>query len=147
MEQAIEVKRRFDDVYRTLLVIGPVLSFAFSNYAASNIFEQLVYDLGYPALMSSILIWALAHFLGERWEYHIKLIGYVIIWFTFLVLASMVYVQGDPKGSIWYGAAAGLTIIISYLSGSAFNRAGIISRAYEGMIVIWPSSCRYRSLS
>ena len=70
MEQAIEVKRRFDDVYRTLLVIGPVLSFAFSNYAASNIFEQFVYDLGYPALMSSILIWALAHFLGERWEYH-----------------------------------------------------------------------------
>ena len=53
MEQAIEVKRRFDDVYRTLLVIGPVLSFAFSNYAASNIFEQFVYDLGYPALMSS----------------------------------------------------------------------------------------------
>lgn len=55
-DPATDVKRRFDDVYRTLLVIGPVLSFAFSNYAASSIFEQFVFNFGYPALMTSLLI-------------------------------------------------------------------------------------------
>lgn len=63
-DQAADVRRRFDDVYRTLLVIGPVLSFAFSNYAASSIFKQFVFNFGYPALMTSILIWGVAHLLG-----------------------------------------------------------------------------------
>jgi hypothetical protein len=76
-ESISDVKRRFDDAYRTLLVIGPVLSFSFTNYAASNTFEQFVFNFGYPAMMTSILIWGLAHLFGQRWEYHIKFIGYV----------------------------------------------------------------------
>jgi hypothetical protein len=56
-DRAADVKRRFDDVYRTLPVIGPVLSFALSSYAASSILKELVFDFGYPALMTSILIW------------------------------------------------------------------------------------------
>jgi hypothetical protein len=136
-EQASDVKRRFDDVYRTLMVIGPVLSFAFSNYATSDLFKQFVSIFGYPALMTSILLWGIAHLLGQRWEYHVKLIGYVLIWFTFLVLASIVYVGGDPLGSIWYEAAAGLVIVLAFLTGRAMAKANIISFAYEVGVVLF----------
>jgi hypothetical protein len=135
-DQAVDVKRRFDDVYRTLMVIGPVLSFAFGNYATSSVFMKFVFNFGYPALMTSILIWGVAHLLGHKWEYHAKLIGYVTIWFTFLVLASIVYVQGAPIGSIWYQAAAGMTILISFFSARAMARANIVSRGYEAAMVI-----------
>ncbi len=129
-DRTADVKRRFDDVYRTLLVIGPVLSFAFSNYAASSIFKQFVFNFGYPALMTSILIWGVAHLLGQRWEYHMKFIGYVLIWFTFLVLASMVYVQGEPLGSIWYEVAAGLAVLVIILSARAMARTNAITVGY-----------------
>ena len=118
------------------MVIGPVLSFAFSNYAASSIFKQFVFNFGYPALMTSILIWGVAHFLGRRWEYQVKFIGYVVIWFTFLVLASMVYVQGQPLGSIWYEVAAGLAILVIVLSARAMVQVNAISLGYGAAMVI-----------
>ncbi len=48
----------------------------------------------------------------------------------------MVYIKGDPVGSIWYEAAAGGAIMITYLSGRAFEKTKIISLAYEAVIVI-----------
>jgi hypothetical protein len=66
----------------------------------------------------------------------VKLIGYALIWFTFLVLASMVYVKGQPLGSIWYEAAAGLAILIVFLSARAMARSSIITIRYEATLVV-----------
>jgi hypothetical protein len=53
-----EAKRRFDDVYRALLVIGPILSVSFSNYSLSQSVTNFVYYAGFPALITAVLLWA-----------------------------------------------------------------------------------------
>lgn len=65
-----------------------------------------------------------------------KFIGYVLIWFTFLVLASMVYVQGEPLGSIWYEVAAGLAVLVTFLSALAMTRTNGITARYGSAMVI-----------
>ncbi|MDW5564230.1 MAG: hypothetical protein SA339_13530 [Methanomassiliicoccus sp.] len=135
VDQDSDAKKRFDDVYRALMVIGPVLSFAFSNYASSNTLERFVYTFGYPALMTSIIIWGISHSLGRRWEYYAKCIGYVIIWYTFLVLAGVVYVEGELLSSIWYEAAAGLAIAIIFFGARTLTLARVITIPYEAGMV------------
>jgi hypothetical protein len=75
-----EAKRRFDDVYRALLVIGPILSFSFSNYSLSENMINFVYYAGFPALITAVLLWAVANLLNKPWEYYVKFIGYDCIW-------------------------------------------------------------------
>ena len=57
-----EAKRRFDDVYRALLVIGPILSFSFSNYSLSQNMINFIYYAGFPSLITAVLLWPIAKF-------------------------------------------------------------------------------------
>jgi hypothetical protein len=60
----------------------------------------------------------------------------VLIWFTCLLLASMVYITGEPMGSLWYGVAAGLAVLIIFLSARAMARTKIITPRNEATMVI-----------
>ncbi len=136
-DDAQEVKRRFDDVYRTLLVIGPVLSFSFSNYAPIDVLKNFVTNIGYPALMMAILLWTIPHFMKRSWEFQAKFVGYVLIWFTFLVLAAIVYIGRNPQSSAFYFVAVALTLIVTFLTGRMMTRTKIVSRRYSrGMLVL-----------
>jgi|GEM_PF-5140073 len=129
-EDATDVKRRFDDVYRILLVIGPVLSFSYGNYSGTTTFTDFVYSIGFPALMTAVLFWAVPHMLKEKWEYEVKLIGYGLIWFTFLMLAAIVYMKGDLQHSAWFFVAVIVTMIVVLLTGFMMLRTRIISKYY-----------------
>jgi hypothetical protein len=133
-----EAKRRFDDVYRALLVIGPILSFSFSNYSLSPSVTNFVYYAGFPALITSVLLWAIAHLLNKSWEYHVKFIGYDCIWFACLVLMSIVYTKGDPAHSAWYWSGIAVTVIIAYLTGNIFVKNNIIDRKYGLLMMVLP---------
>ena len=131
-----EAKRRFDDVYRALLVIGPILSFSFSNYSLSQNMITFIYVAGFPALITAVLLWAFSNLMNKSWEYQVKFIGYALIWFACTILFTIVYTHGDPAHSFWYWAGICVTVIVVYLTGNIFVNNNIISRNYSIMIVI-----------
>ena len=61
-------KQKGDDVYRSLLVIGPILSFAFTNYQLQTDFSDFVYYVGFPALITAVLIWAFSSLMNRSWN-------------------------------------------------------------------------------
>jgi hypothetical protein len=134
-----EAKRRFDDVYRSLLVIGPILSFAFSNYSLSQNFSTFIYYVGFPALITAVLLWAFSNLMNRSWEYHVKFIGYVFIWFSCSSLFSIVYTKGEnPLGFVWFLAGIAVTAIVAYITGQIFVKNNIISQRYSMLMVILP---------
>lgn len=134
-----EAKRRFDDVYRSLLVIGPILSFAFSNYSLSQDVSTFIYYIGFPALITAVILWALSDLMNKSWEYHAKFIGYVFIWFACSSLFSIVYFGGGGlSGYIWYLAGIAVTAIVTYITGQIFVKNNIVSQKYSILMVLLP---------
>lgn len=133
-----EAKRRFDDVYRALLVIGPILSFSFSNYSLSQNMVDFIYYVGFPALITAVLIWAFSNLMNRSWEYQAKFIGYILIWYACSILFSIVYTEGDPSSSLWYWGGIAVTAIIAYITGQTFVRNNIISQKYSILMVSLP---------
>lgn len=127
-DPAVEYKRRFDEVYRTLLVIGPILAFSFTNYGTSPTFRSFVYSMGFPLLVTSILLWAVAHLLHRRWEYQIKIIGYCGIWFTSFTLFAIVYVERTPFANLWYFSSSLGTILLMAETGRRLVYNGVLTR-------------------
>ncbi len=130
-DDAQEAKRRFDDAYRALLVIGPALSFSFSNYAPIGVLKDFVTNIGFPALMTAILLWTVPHLLKKSWEFQAKFAGYVFIWFTFLVLASIVYIGSDPRSVVFYLVAVILTLVVTYLTGRIMTQEIVVSKRFS----------------
>lgn len=133
-----EAKRRFDDVYRALLVIGPILSFSFSNYSISQNMINFVYYAGFPALITAVLLSAIGTLLNKLWEYCAKFIGYDCIWFACSILFIIVYMKGDPIYSAWYWLGIVVTVIIAYLTGDILVKGNVISRNYAIAMTILP---------
>lgn len=133
-----EAKRRFDDVYRALLVIGPILSFAFGNYSLSQNMVDFVYYVGFPALITAVLLWAFSNLMNRSWEYQVKFIGYVLIWYACSILFSIVYTEGDPASSLWYWGGIAITAIVAYITGQTFVRNNIISQRFSILMVLLP---------
>jgi len=130
-----EAKRRFDDVYRALLVIGPILSFSFSNYSLSQNVVDFIYYAGFPALITAVLLWAIANLISGPREYQVKFVGYICIWFACSILFTIVYLK-DPSSFVWYWLGIAVTVIVAYITGQIFVRNNIISRRYSVLMVI-----------
>lgn len=133
-----EAKRRFDDVYRVLLVIGPILSFSFSNYSLSQNIVDFIYYVGFPALITAVLLWAFSNLMNRSWEYQVKFIGYVLIWYACSILFSIVYTEGDPASSLWYWGGIAVTAIVAYITGQTFVKNKIVSQRFSILMVLLP---------
>ena len=130
-----DVKRRFDDVYRVLLVIGPILSFSFSNYSLPGA-QDFVYNVGYPFLIASVFLWALPHLTAKSWEYTVKLFGLILIWYVSFGLFFIVYFkQTTAIMAVFIDLLA--TLLATYLAGRDLKTAGLISgRTAKLMMVL-----------
>ena len=127
------LKKRFDDAYRSMLVIVGIYAFAFTNYA-SEPFTSFIYFLAFPFLITAVVIWASAHLLNRPWEYRAKYVGFILTWFSTLGVFFIVYTKG--LGTI-YGVAwwiilnIGWTLAITWFIGDTFERNGISTRRYK----------------
>jgi hypothetical protein len=126
LENAKDVKAKFDDVYRALLLIGPILSFAFSNYTSLVDAKNFVYNIGYPFLIGSIFLWAVPHLIGGKREYSIKLFGLVLIWFAAFGLFFIVYLN-DTRGIVSLVIDVLVTVVITFIAGDQLRKVGLIS--------------------
>jgi hypothetical protein len=119
------VKRRFDDVYRVLLIIGPILTFSFDYYKLPGV-DHFVYNVGYPFLIASVFIWAIPHLMAKNWEYTVKLFGLMLIWYVSFGLFFIVYLkQSTAYAAILIDLAVTLGVI--YLAGSDLKIVRLIS--------------------
>jgi hypothetical protein len=134
LSESQDVKRRFDDVYRVLLVIGPILSFSFSNYSLPGA-QDFVYNVGYPFLIASVFIWAIPHLMAKKWEYTVKLFGLILIWYVSFGLFFIVYLkQSTALAAIIIDLAA--TLFATYLAGRDLNSAGLISKLTTKLMMV-----------
>lgn len=135
MSESQEVKRRFDDVYRVLLIIGPILTFSFDYYDLPSV-DNFVYNVGYPFLIASVFIWAIPHLTSKYWEYTVKLFGLVLIWYVSFGLFFIVYLkQSTAYAAILIDLAVTLGVI--YLAGRNLKSARLISgRTAKVMLVL-----------
>jgi hypothetical protein len=131
----LNVKRRFDDVYRVLLVIGPIMSFAFSNYALAAA-QNFVYNIGYSFLIASVFLWAIPHLVAKKWEYSIKLIGLVLAWFASFGLFFIVYLK-ESSGILALVIDIAATLVITYIAGRDLKNAQVISPRTAKLTIIF----------
>jgi hypothetical protein len=125
LSETQEVKRRFDDVYRVLLIIGPILTFSFDYYNLPSV-DNFVYNVGYPFLIASVFIWAIPHLMAKEWEYNAKLFGLILIWYVSFGLFFIVYLkQSTAYAAIIIDLA--VTLGVTYLAGRNLKNARLIS--------------------
>lgn len=133
--ERMENRRRFDDTYKILLIIGPVLSFSLNSYSSSNVVQNFVQDVGFSILMISALLWALPNLFAGRWQYHFKLIGFILLVFVFLILCAIVFVQGQFRSYAWYITVAILLVLVTYFSSDLLAKEEAISPRYKWAMV------------
>lgn len=120
-----EAKRRLDDVYRVLLIIGPILTFSFDYYNLPGV-ENFVYNVGYPFLIAAVFLWAIPHLTSIRGEYTVKLFGLILIWYVSFGLFFIIYLkQGTAIAAIIVDLAA--TLFVTYLAGKDLKGARLIT--------------------
>lgn len=135
-----DIIRRFDDTYKTLLIIGPVLSFSLNSYSSSDVVQRFVQDLGFSILLISALLWALPNLFAGRLQYHIKLIGFVLLMFVFLILCAIVFIQGQFRSYAWYLIVAILLVLVTYLTADLLAEEGTVSSRYKWAMVVFSIS-------
>jgi hypothetical protein len=130
-----DIIRRFDDTYKILLIIGPVLSFSLNSYSSSDVVQRFVQDLGFSILMISALLWALPNLFAGRMQYNFKLIGFVLLIFVFLILCAIVFIQGQFRSFAWYLIVAALLVLVTYLTSNLLAEGGVVSPRYKWVMV------------
>jgi hypothetical protein len=134
LSESQEVRRRFDDVYRVLLVIGPILTFSFDYYNLPGV-DNFVYNVGYPFLVASVFIWAIPHLVAKNWEYTVKLFGLMLIWYVSFGLFFIVYLkQSTAYAAIIIDLAVTLGVI--YLAGNDLKKAQLISNRTAKLMLV-----------
>jgi hypothetical protein len=135
-EEKLDIRRRFDDTYKILLIIGPVLSFSLNSFSSSDVTRNFVQDVGFSFLMLSALFWALPNIFAGKRQYQFKMIGYILLVFVFLTLCAIVFSRGQFMSFIWYIFVVIFLTLITYKAGELLVNDRAISHRYQWIMVI-----------
>jgi hypothetical protein len=132
-----EVTRRFDDTYKILLIIGPVLSFSLSSYSESELIRLFVSNVGFQFLVLSALLWALPNLFARKWQYILKMAGFVLIVNVFTILTFIVFERGTLRTGMWYLLAIAVAMIMSYYTATLLEKAGSLVKRDVRVLAIY----------
>jgi len=133
--EQLDIRRRFDDTYKLLLIIGPVLSFSLNSFSTSDVTQKFVQDVGFSFLMLSALFWALPNIFANKRQYQIKMIGFILLVFVFLILCAIVFSRGQFMSFIWYIFVVIFLTLITYKAGELLVKDQVISHRYQWVMV------------
>jgi hypothetical protein len=136
-KEKLDIRRRFDDTYKLLLIIGPVLSFSLNSFSTSDVTQKFVQDIGFSFLMLSALFWALPNLFASERQYQFKMIGFVLLTFVFLILCAIVFSRGQFMSFIWYIFVVIFLTLITYKAGELLVKDKAISKKYQWIMVLF----------
>jgi hypothetical protein len=139
-EEKLDIRRRFDDTYKILLIIGPVLSFSLNSFSSSDVTRNFVQDVGFSFLMLSALFWALPNIFASKRQYQFKMIGFILVVFVFLILCAIVFSRGQFMSFIWYIFVVFLLTLITYKAGEILVKDQAISQRYQRTMVLFSTT-------
>jgi hypothetical protein len=137
-KEQLDIRRRFDDTYKLLLIIGPVLSFSLNSFSTSDVTQKFVQDIGFSFLMLSALFWALPNIFASKRQYQFKMIGFILLVFVFLILCAIVFSRGQFMSFIWYIFVVFFLTLITYKAGEILVKDQAISQRYQRTMVLFP---------
>jgi|WetSurMetagenome_2_1015567.scaffolds.fasta_scaffold727513_2 hypothetical protein len=132
-----DLRRRFDDTYKTLLVIGPVLSYSLTNFSDSDVTENFVRNIGYQYLILSVLLWALPNLFAGRTQYLFKMAGFVIIVYVFLIITFIVFDRGRFYSPLWYILVVLVSMVITHQAGKLLIEDGVLAQRDNWIMVVF----------
>jgi hypothetical protein len=136
-KEQLDIRRRFDDTYKLLLIIGPVLSFSLNSFSTSDVTQKFVQDIGFSFLMLSALFWALPNIFASKRQYQFKMIGFILLVFVFLILCAIVFSRGQFMSFIWYIFVVFFLTLITYKAGEILVKDQAISQRYQRTMVLF----------
>jgi hypothetical protein len=139
-KEKLDIRRRFDDTYKLLLIIGPVLSFSLNSFSTSDVTQNFVQDIGFSFLMLSALFWALPNIFASKRQYQFKMIGFILLVFVFLILCAIVFSRGQFMSFIWYIFVVFLLTLITYKAGEILVKDQAISHRYQRTMVLFSTA-------
>jgi hypothetical protein len=139
-KEELDIRRRFDDTYKLLLIIGPVLSFSLNSFSTSDVTQKFVQDIGFSFLMLSALFWALPNIFASKRQYQFKMIGFVLLVFVFLILCAIVFSRGQFMSFIWYIFVVFFLTLITYKAGEILVKDQAISQRYQRTMVLFSTT-------
>lgn len=139
-KENLDIRRRFDDTYKLLLIIGPVLSFSLNSFSTSDVTQKFVQDIGFSFLMLSALFWALPNIFASKRQYQFKMIGFILLVFVFLILCAIVFSRGQFMSFIWYIFVVFFLTLITYKAGEILVKDQAISQRYQRTMVLFSTT-------
>jgi hypothetical protein len=135
--EQLDISKRFDDTYKILLIIGPVLSFSLNSFSSSDVTQKFVQDIGFSFLLLSALLWALPNIFGGKWQYQFKMIGFILLVFVFLILCAVVFSRGQFMSFIWYIFVVIFSTLITYKAGELLVKDQVFSHRYQWIMILF----------